>query len=610
VVQGDAELVSKAKQGDNVAFDALWARHEQPVLAFCRSCLSGAYRDPATDAADLVHETFIRALHRLDRFEERGRDSGGFRNWLFEIARRICLKHLALERRRRQLRAGGDWTTIHAAHFYFPAPAAQAEEREALRIAAREINALPDIYRAAFKLCLEDFSHREIAEMLGISVDTAMQRVHRARRLLRPRLAPLLEIALPVPAPHRRSDANAIEQALSEIVREVRIVDVKLPSGGEIQLCLGVDSRLAGQAEQIAGRRRRLARHPRAWRPFMEFADLCYNCGRWEEAREAYREVLHRNPACGSAALKLGDMLQHEGHGEEAAAVYAAALDRSPAPTVARQLAAELLRAEGRDDEAAAAFRTALERTPAERTLYYGLHRVLARLSRYEEQLANLEALRRIAPSDMFGYDEVYTPCARLRRWDIALPLLERAVEIDPNHPMALKHLFQVRMNQRRFDEESLALAERLVRLAPNFAESWSELAWIYYELGRSEESIAVLQQFIAEHPANAEAHAALAWRFHYLQRSGEAVQSAIRAYALAPHNGHVCWTLAQACTHESSGIHDEQRRRWAAEIAERFPGDVFLLDRIRSMFTERGMLREAEEIAAKLAAAQIGGAW
>jgi len=92
-------------------------------------------------------------------------------------------------------------------------------------------------------------------------------------------------------------------------------------------------------------------------------------------------------------------------------------------------------------------------------------------------------------------------------------------------------------MNQRRFDPESLALAERLVRLAPDFVESWGELAWIYAEMERDEESLAILQQFLAEHPANAEAYAALAWRCNYLRRPEERAFYARRAYELAPHN-------------------------------------------------------------------------
>src|SRR5262249_23277535 len=151
-------------------------------------------------------------------------------------------------------------------------------------------------------------------------------------------------------------------------------------------------------------------------------------------------------------------------------------------------------------------------------------------LSRYVEQLDNLANLRAIAPDDLFAYDEAYTPCARLERWDLALTLLECASEIDPNHPRVLKHLFQVRMNQRRFDAETLAMAERLVRIAPDFVESWSELAWIYAELGRDEESLAVLREFLREHPANAEGYAALAWRSHYLGRPQEMLSSALRA--------------------------------------------------------------------------------
>src|SRR5207248_1794725 len=160
--------------------------------------------------------------------------------------------------------------------------------------------------------------------------------------------------------------------------------------------------------------------------------------------------------------------------------------------------------AEGKYDEAMKAFRRAIDLYPGEKASYRGLNDTLGRLSRYEEQLENLARLRQLDPEDLPAHVAVYTPCARLRRFEVARPLLERAVALDPHHPMAIKHLFQVRMNLGLRDAETLELAERLVRLAPQFVASWAELAWIYAELGREDESLAVLRHFLKEHPNSA----------------------------------------------------------------------------------------------------------
>lgn len=348
---------------------------------------------------------------------------------------------------------------------------------------------------------------------------------------------------------------------------------------------------MASREKEVETRRAQLQNKPRAWKQRLELAELCYHSGRWEEARQAYQETLRITPRRFEAVFRLGAMFEREQKPEAAAQVYRAALRRKPPPVLRAQLQAHLLTAEGKDEEAVKAFRRAIALAPKEKANYYGLHHALGRLSRYEEQLQNLSKIREFDPDDLFALVSVYTPCARLARFDVARPLLERAVEVDPNHPMAVKHLFQVRMNLRLYDDETLALAERLVRLAPQFVDSWHELSWIYRELGRDEESIAVLRQFVEEHPHNAEAHAALAWGYRYLDRQEEVAAHARRAYELAPLNWYVCWTLLVAChppTAEAEAI------RYAGEIAARFPHDAFLMQSIAHLYCYRGHEAEA----------------
>ena len=63
------------------------------------------------------------------------------------------------------------------------------EEPEVERITADElhqlISELPDGYRTVVNLFVfEDYSHREIAEMLGIKENTSASQFHHAKRLL------------------------------------------------------------------------------------------------------------------------------------------------------------------------------------------------------------------------------------------------------------------------------------------------------------------------------------------------------------------------------------------------------------------------------------------
>jgi RNA polymerase sigma factor (sigma-70 family) len=600
----DRELIERARRGDNAAFGALWGRYERRVAHVCRGYLGrgapSAARDAAVDDDDLLAGIFIRALHYLDRHEERP-GSGGFSAWLMQLTRNHCLTFLATQRRRRQWLAPLDGEPgLDARPDPGPSVARIVEEREMLRLAAQAINALPSRYRAPFRLFLEECSHGEIATALGISIEASFKRIQRARKLLQPQLTELFLAGGPAGDGGRRGCRRAaadvergwraVERALEEIVSSYRVVNVTLPGGGDLQLCLRIDRDQAAREAEIEPLRARLAARPRAWKQRLQLAELCYHSGRWSEAQTEYRAVLAARAACHGAALRLGGMLQGEGRPEEAAPVYEAALAAlSPGEAAGlpgRLLRANLFLANGADAEAADAFRGAIACAPAEKPGYYGLNTALAHLSRYEEQLENLARLRALDPDDLFAYTAAYTPCARLVRFDLALPLLERAVELDPHHPMALKHLFQVRMNLQLCNEETLAMAERLVRLAPHFVESWGELSWIYFELGRDEESVAVLEQFLAEHPDNAEGLAALAWRLRYLGRDSEALSQARRAYRLAPQRWFVCWTFLSCAAFPSCP--EAEAAAGAEEIAARFPQDAFLLSEIAGLYTAR----------------------
>ncbi|WP_395140876.1 RNA polymerase sigma factor, partial [Armatimonas sp.] len=274
--RSDTELIRLARAGENEAFAVLWHRYEPQVMTLCRRYLAGGAVDPVVDPADIATETFIRALHALDRYEDRTATGVGFEAWLLEIAKRLCLKVRERFRRRQQWHGGLPHELWEERPGAIPLVQEMIEERELLQFVAEAINALPHLYRQPFKLFLEEYSHKEIAAQLGIRVETAMQRIHRARRQLQPQLAPFLALAV-------------AERALTEIVHDARIITVALPSGGELQLCLRGESRLVSQEAEIATRRRQLQRHPRAWKPFLEFAQLCYRAGHWKEARDAYQ---------------------------------------------------------------------------------------------------------------------------------------------------------------------------------------------------------------------------------------------------------------------------------------------------------------------------------
>lgn len=167
----DEELVRRTRSGDRQAFDTLVQRYIRAALAVALE-----FTSRREDAEDVVQDAFHRALRQLGRFDDRL----PFRPWFFTIVRNLG-RNLAAKRER--------WHTV-------PLPAGLAAERpgpfeDAHRAEVREhlldeIESLPEMQRACFRLCdMEGFTGPEVAEMLGITPGTARTHLHRARRAMR-----------------------------------------------------------------------------------------------------------------------------------------------------------------------------------------------------------------------------------------------------------------------------------------------------------------------------------------------------------------------------------------------------------------------------------------
>ena len=168
----DDELIAMYRDGDAEAFDALFDRYRAPVHNFARSML----RTPAA-AEDVLQETFLAVARATTRYEPRGR----FRIWLMRIVRNRCLNWLASERVRQAVIAETDLEIV-APESNDPPPARRLEAHEDLRLVREAIWRLPERQREAIVLyAFEQLTYKEIAEVLGVPINTVKTLIHRAR---------------------------------------------------------------------------------------------------------------------------------------------------------------------------------------------------------------------------------------------------------------------------------------------------------------------------------------------------------------------------------------------------------------------------------------------
>ncbi len=158
---------------DEVAFEALVARHGPMVLGVCRRMLASQ-----SDVEDAFQATFLVLVRRARQLGPR--DAIG--PWLHGVAARVALRARCEAARRRR------YESIHAEAAATTAarPPADLELAETLD---QELSRLPAKYRSPIVLCyLEGQTHEEAARLLKWPIGTVKGRLARARDLLRCRL--------------------------------------------------------------------------------------------------------------------------------------------------------------------------------------------------------------------------------------------------------------------------------------------------------------------------------------------------------------------------------------------------------------------------------------
>jgi RNA polymerase sigma factor (sigma-70 family) len=171
-------IVRKACQGDGEAKALLYNQYSKAMFNICMR-MSGN----RNDAEDLLQDAFIiafRSLHQL-------KDAVQFGGWLKRIVVNECIRFTKKNVR------WNDWEEDKNQHL-------AEEETEWWKtvnfdIIHREINGLPQGCRQVFNLyVLEDYTHKAIAESMGITESTSKSQYHRARQLLKERITKQLQL--------------------------------------------------------------------------------------------------------------------------------------------------------------------------------------------------------------------------------------------------------------------------------------------------------------------------------------------------------------------------------------------------------------------------------
>ncbi len=181
----DLELIKKFKNGSQVAFEELIARHESKMYS-----IALRYTKSSEDAEEVIQDVCITLYNKVQDFEGKS----AFTSWLYRIVVNSSLMKL---RKNRQEKATlmDDLTPISKKDYLqqncedFSRADVRSIQHETRTVLEAAINKLADEYRAVFIMRdVDGLSNEEVSSILDISVPAVKSRLHRARLMLRKKL--------------------------------------------------------------------------------------------------------------------------------------------------------------------------------------------------------------------------------------------------------------------------------------------------------------------------------------------------------------------------------------------------------------------------------------
>lgn len=167
---GEEHLLQRVQKGDLAAAESLYRLHVRYLSALCSRYLAND-----EDIKDVLQDSFLKIYSSIAAFQYRG--PGSLRGWMAKITLNEALKFLRNANRlstvdvdEQQLDVADD--NLETEHI----------PTDVLHQFVRE---LPDGYRTVFNLyVIDDKSHKEIAQLLGIRENTSASQLHKAKAIL------------------------------------------------------------------------------------------------------------------------------------------------------------------------------------------------------------------------------------------------------------------------------------------------------------------------------------------------------------------------------------------------------------------------------------------
>lgn len=173
------QLIYECTKNNTKAKEQLYRLLSSKIFAVCLK-----YSRNYEEAQDNLQEGFLLLFEKIHLFKHKG----SFEGW----AKRVVINYILQQYRNQSI------FEIVSDNFPEEVEIESEDESITLEFLTRIIQELPDRYRLVFNLyVMDDYSHKEIAEMLGINIGTSKSNLARAKAILKEKIELNNQMSIP-----------------------------------------------------------------------------------------------------------------------------------------------------------------------------------------------------------------------------------------------------------------------------------------------------------------------------------------------------------------------------------------------------------------------------
>lgn len=171
----DDALVTLYLNGNNSAFDALLGRHQERLFNYIYFIVRSREL-----AEDIFQETFVKAIMTLQ--QGRYTNDGKFAAWITRIAHNLVIDQFRVERNENIISNDeAEYDLLNNASLSEGTVENRMVNEQVLKDVRALVDELPDCQReVVFMRYYQDLSFKEIADITGVSINTALGRMRYA----------------------------------------------------------------------------------------------------------------------------------------------------------------------------------------------------------------------------------------------------------------------------------------------------------------------------------------------------------------------------------------------------------------------------------------------